>query len=91
MISAGLCASQWLELKSVRSSDSNKQCLRVINDWNELIYPYDFPDENKLASCSTTKNVTEDQFVPAQNLFRFVYAGATMALQPVIGRSPPAN
>ena len=20
---------------------------RVTNDWNELIYPYDFPDENK--------------------------------------------
>lgn len=54
---------------------------RVTNHWDELIYPYDFPNENKPSQLfNQQKIVTEDQFVPAQNLFGgFVYAGATMA------------
>ena len=54
---------------------------RAASHWNELIFPYDFPDENKPAQLlNHQKFVTEDQFVPAQNLFGgFVYAGATMA------------
>lgn len=54
---------------------------RVVTHWNELIFPYDFSDENKPAKLlNHQKFVTEDQFVPAQNLFGgFVYAGATMA------------
>ncbi len=54
---------------------------RAAIHWNELIFPYDFPDENKPAKLlNHQKFVTEDQFVPAQNLFGgFVYAGATMA------------
>ena len=54
---------------------------QVAIHWNELIFPYDFADENKPAQLlDHQKFVTEDQFVPAQNLFGgFVYAGATMA------------
>ena len=54
---------------------------RVAVHWDELIFPYDFSDENKPAKLLChQKFVTEDQFVPAQNLFGgFVYAGATMA------------
>ena len=54
---------------------------RAAIHWNELIFPYDFSDENKPAQLlNHQKFVTEDQFVPAQNLFGgFVYAGATMA------------
>jgi len=53
---------------------------RAVTHWNELIFPYDFSDENKPAQLLYhQKFVTEDQFVPAQNLFGgFVYAGATM-------------
>ena len=54
---------------------------RVANHWDELIFPYDFSDDNKpVQLLDHQKFVTEDQFVPAQNLFGgFVYAGATMA------------
>ncbi len=54
---------------------------KVTNQWNELIFPYDFSDENKPSNVlNHQKIVTEDQFVFAQNLFGgFVYAGATMA------------
>ena len=54
---------------------------RVAVRWDELIFPYDFLDENKpVRLLDHQKFVTEDQFVPAQNLFGgFVYAGATMA------------
>ena len=54
---------------------------RATIHWDELIFPYDFSDENKPSKLrKNQKFVTEDQFVPAQNLFGgFVYAGATMA------------
>ena len=54
---------------------------RTTTHWHELIFPYDFLDENKPSQLlNHQKFVTEDQFVPAQNLFGgFVYAGATMA------------
>ena len=54
---------------------------RAAIHWNELIFPYDFLDENKPSQLlNHQKYVTEDQFVPAQNSFGgFVYAGATMA------------
>ena len=53
---------------------------RTTIHWNELIFPYDFSDGNKPPQLlDHQKFVTEDQFVPAQNLFGgFVYAGATM-------------
>ncbi len=54
---------------------------RVAVRWDELIFPYDFSDENKpVRLLDHQKFVTENQFVPAQNLFGgFIYAGATMA------------
>ena len=54
---------------------------RATAHWDELIFPFDFLDENKPSQLlNHQKFVTEEQFVPAQNLFGgFVYAGATMA------------
>ena len=54
---------------------------KIITNWNELIFPYDFPDNKKPNSIGNQQRlVTEKEFVPAQeSLGGFVYAGATMA------------
>ncbi len=54
---------------------------RVLTNWTELIYPYDFPDERKPPELGKGQRfVTELDFVDVQNHFGgFVYAGATMA------------
>ncbi|SLN36859.1 hypothetical protein [Roseisalinus antarcticus] len=54
---------------------------RVRPDWDDLIFPEDFPDENRPATLSKGQRLIEaDRFVPAQNrLGGFVYAGGTMA------------
>ena len=54
---------------------------QITDKWNQLIFPYDFPNENKPATVLAHQTiVTEEQFVLAQNFFGgFVYAGATMA------------
>ena len=53
---------------------------KIISNWNELIFPYDFPDNKKTKSMGKHQRfVTEKEFVPAQeSLGGFVYAGATM-------------
>ena len=53
---------------------------KIIPNWNELIFPYDFPDHKKPKSIGKQQRfVTEKEFVPAQeSLGGFVYAGATM-------------
>ena len=53
---------------------------KIISNWNELIFPYDFPDYKKPKSMGKHQRfVTEKEFVPAQeSLGGFVYAGATM-------------
>ena len=53
---------------------------KIISNWNELIFPYDFPDNKKPKSMGKHQRfVTEQEFVPAQeSLGGFVYAGATM-------------
>ena len=53
---------------------------KVISNWNELIFPYDFPDDKKPKLIAKKQRfVTEKEFVPAQErLGGFVYAGATM-------------
>ena len=53
---------------------------KEISNWNELIFPYDFPDDKKPKSIAKQQRfVTEKEFVPAQeSLGGFVYAGATM-------------
>lgn len=52
----------------------------IRNDWDELIFPHDFPADRMPALRSGQRLVTEAEFVPAQNAFGgFVYAGGTMA------------
>lgn len=53
---------------------------RVRADWNDHIYPWDFPTDGLPALAPGQRRITEDAFVPAQNRFGgFVYAGGTMA------------
>ncbi len=54
---------------------------RVCDDWDFLIYPEDFPDENKpLLTLPNQRVITAADYVPIQNQFGgFVYAGGTMA------------
>lgn len=54
---------------------------RVRPDWDDLIHPWDFPpDRMPPGRAPHQRIVTEDDFVPAQNVYGgFVYAGATMA------------
>ncbi|MDZ4137006.1 MAG: hypothetical protein U1D06_15660, partial [Paracoccaceae bacterium] len=52
---------------------------QVRNDWDDLVFPWDFPNSN-LPPDPQGRLVTQDDFVPAQNAYGgFVYAGATMA------------
>jgi hypothetical protein len=52
----------------------------IRDDWNELIFPHDFPADRVPALRPGQRLVTESEFVPAQNSFGgFVYAGGTMA------------
>ncbi len=53
----------------------------IRKDWDDLIYPYDFPAErrpNKIYSYQ--RFITQEEFVPVQNKYGgFLYAGGTMA------------
>lgn len=49
-------------------------------DWDDAIFPHDFPPERWPDPRPGQRLVTEAEFVPAQNAFGgFVYAGGTMA------------
>ncbi|MFO1202677.1 MAG: hypothetical protein U1E58_08580 [Tabrizicola sp.] len=53
---------------------------RVRGDWDDAVFPWDFPVERQPAAGPGQALVTEAEFVPAQNRYGgFVYAGATMA------------
>jgi hypothetical protein len=54
---------------------------RVRADWDDLIYPEDFPEDRRPDLIPAGRRVIEaSDFVPAQNRFGgFVYAGGTMA------------
>lgn len=54
---------------------------RIRPDWDDLIFPEDFPQERRPSTLMPSQNCIEaDQFVPAQNTYGgFVYAGGTMA------------
>lgn len=54
---------------------------RVRPDWDVLVYPQDFPAQNRPSALDDDQRlVLADAFVPAQNLYGgFVHAGATMA------------
>ena len=53
----------------------------VREDWDDLIYPYDFPKERRPTCVQAHQRfVTEEDFVPIQNDYGgFLYAGGTMA------------
>ena len=49
-------------------------------DWDETIYPWDFPADSIPTPAGHQRLITQDDFVPAQNRYGgFVYAGGTMA------------
>lgn len=54
---------------------------RVRPDWDDLIYPFDFPDDRMPpARAPQQRFIDERDFVPANNAYGgFLYAGATMA------------
>lgn len=54
---------------------------RVRADWDDLVFPEDFPEDRRPTALSKGQQQVEaDRFVPAQNaLGGFVYAGGTMA------------
>lgn len=74
-----LRAAQWPRARFDRIVAINN-AWRVRPDWDDLVYPWDFPAD-RLPDCRTGQRlVTEADFVPAQNAYGgFVYAGATMA------------
>jgi hypothetical protein len=53
----------------------------VRDDWDDLIYPEDFPlNRRPRVVCGPRRLIEADTFVPAQNAFGgFVYGGGTMA------------
>ena len=54
---------------------------RIREDWDDLVYPEDFPEDRRPPSFTADQSLIEaDAFVPAQNAYGgFLYAGATMA------------
>jgi len=53
---------------------------QVRPDWDDAIFPHDFPSDRQPRPGPCQRLVTETDFVPAQNAFGgFVYAGGTMA------------
>lgn len=53
---------------------------RVRPDWDDMIHPWDFPEDRRPAPGPGQRLITQDDFVPAQNAHGgFVYAGGTMA------------
>ena len=54
---------------------------RIRDDWDELIHPWDFPEDRRPVCLRPGQRIVDDRlFVPAQNaLGGFVYAGGTMA------------
>lgn len=49
-------------------------------DWDDIIYPWDFPEDRRPMPGPGQRLITQEEFVPAQNAYGgFVYAGGTMA------------
>ena len=69
---------------------------RIRDDWDDIIYPYDFAPENMPPQIKPHQQIIdENAFVPIQNDYGgFVYAGATMAYTAgywVLGHYRPAE
>lgn len=53
---------------------------RIRPDWDDTIYPWDFPADRRPVPGPGQRLITQESFVPAQNAYGgFVYAGGTMA------------
>ena len=51
----------------------------IRSDWDDMIYPWDFPEDRRPTPGPGQRLITQEDFVPAQNAFGgFVYAGGTM-------------
>lgn len=69
---------------------------RIRDDWDDIIYPYDFAPENMPPQIEPHQRIIDEHaFVPIQNDYGgFVYAGATMAYTAgywVLGHYKPAE
>ena len=52
----------------------------IRSDWDDMIYPWDFPDDRRPTPGPCQNLITQEDFVPTQNTYGgFVYAGGTMA------------
>lgn len=76
---AAVAARSWQRGKFDRIvAINNAHAIRP--DWDDLVFPYDFPKENIPAPAPHQRLIDETHFVPAQNRFGgFIYGGATMA------------
>jgi hypothetical protein len=53
---------------------------QVRSDWDDLVYPWDFPQSRMPHDIANKSLISQELFVPAQNAYGgFVYAGGTMA------------
>ena len=53
---------------------------RIRDDWDDAVYPWDFPPDRHPTPGPGQRAITQEAFVPAQNAYGgFVYAGGTMA------------
>lgn len=53
---------------------------RLREDWDDLVCPWDFPEDRRPLPGPHQRLILQEDFVPAQNAFGgFVYAGGTMA------------
>ena len=53
---------------------------QIRRDWDDMIHPWDFPDDRRPTPGPNQRLITQEHFVPAQNAYGgFVYAGGTMA------------
>ncbi len=77
---SALCARDWARAPFTHIVAINN-AWRIRRDWDFLIHPEDFPQENKPQSLTADqKIITALDYVPRQNDYGgFVYAGGTMA------------
>ena len=75
-----LAAQEWSE-KPFDKIVAINNAWQVRPDWDDLIYPYDFPKVKVPKVLHPSQSlITEREFVPVQNSYGgFVYAGGTMA------------
>lgn len=53
---------------------------RIRPDWDDLVCPWDFPEDRRPVPNAAQRLILQDAFVPTQNQYGgFVYAGGTMA------------